>query len=134
VYRNKKEMLQIKQARASPSEVAQKSAFFGCSTLGNVAFVLVQEAYENQTKEVNDSMIELQKCMHLIEEMQRELEARSSTNSNHWTYTTRVGPVVKIRTAMADLKADMKKIDVRLGITRHQLLHLQLQNHCQPGG
>lgn len=73
-------------------------------------------------------MMELQKCIHLIEEMQRELEDRSTSN------TAGVGPVVKIRTALADLKADMKKVDVRLGITRHQLLHLQLQNHSQPVG
>lgn len=72
--------------------------------------------------------MELQKCMHLIEEMQKELEERSSS------HTTGVGPVVKVRTALTDLKADMKKVDVRLGITRHQLLHLQLQNHAQTGG
>lgn len=72
--------------------------------------------------------MELQKCVHLIEEMQRELEDRSASS------TTGVGPVVKIRTAMADLKSDMKRIDVRLGITRHQLLHLQLQNNAQVGG
>jgi SUMO ligase MMS21 Smc5/6 complex component len=88
----------------------------------------VQEAYQEQTKEVDDSIMQLQKCVHQIEEMQKELEERSSST------TTGVGPVVKIRTAMADLKADMKKMDVRLGITRHQLLHLQLQNHAQTGG
>ena len=88
----------------------------------------LQDSYEEQTKQVNDGIMELQKCVHLIEEMQRELEDRSSSN------TAGVGPIVKIRTALTDLKADMKKVDVRLGITRHQLLHLQLQNNSQPAG
>lgn len=76
-------------------------------------------------KQVADGMAELQLCLDQIEEMQGELEDRSINSANG------AGPVAKVRKATSKLKSEMQQMDVRLGITRHQLLHMHLRHQVE---
>lgn len=73
-------------------------------------------------KHLTDGMAELQLCLDQIEEMQGELEDRSINSASG------AGPVAKVRKATAKLKSEIQQMDVRLGITRHQLLRMHLRH------
>eukprot|EP00892_Ulva_mutabilis_P007190 jgi/Ulvmu1/4843/UM020_0129.1 len=86
------------------------------------SFEASKELYQDQVKQMNDGMVELQACLDQIEEMQGELEDRTHNSASG------AGPVAKVRKAIGNLKSEMKQMDVRLGITRHQLLHMHLRH------
>lgn len=78
--------------------------------------------YDHQMKQLTEGMEELQLCLEQIGEMQGELEERSVSSASG------AGPVAKVRNAMNQLKSEIQQMDVRLGITRHQLLHMHLRH------
>lgn len=86
---------------------------------------LEQVLYQDQLKKMTDGMAELQVCLDQIEEMQGELEDRTINSASG------AGPVAKVRKAIVNLKSELQQMDVRLGITRHQLLHKYLRHQVQ---
>jgi peptidoglycan hydrolase CwlO-like protein len=87
----------------------------------------IQAEYEQQTKDIGEGLAELQKYMDQIEDMQGELDERSSKTANG------TGPTARARKAIVSLQEEMKGMEVKLGVTRQQLLHLNLKNHVRVG-
>ena len=85
----------------------------------------MQAEYEQQVNDVGEGLAELQKYMDQIEDMQEELDARSSNA------TGGSGPTARVTKAIAALKAEMSTMEVKLGVTRQQLLHLNMKNHLR---
>ena len=59
--------------------------------------------------------------MDQIEDMQEELDARSSNAAGG------SGPTLRVTKAITALKAEMSTMEVKLGVTRQQLLHLNMK-------
>lgn len=70
---------------------------------------------------------ELRKHMDAIDDMQGELDERSHTSLGG------TGPTSRARKAIADLRAEMSQMDVKLGVARQQLLHMTLKQHVGGG-
>ena len=77
-------------------------------------FASKQVEHEKYRNENGEWLAELQKYMDQIEEMQGDLDARSSLRSD-------AGPTMKVRKAIESLQTEIKQMDVQLGVIRQQL-------------
>lgn len=88
----------------------------------------MQAEFERVSAAVGEGAAALQACMAQMEEMQGELDERSSNTHGG------SGPVTRARKAIAALTMELKGMDVKLGVTRQQLLHLNYKVHLHMGG
>jgi hypothetical protein len=63
--------------------------------------------------------------MDLVEDRQGELDDRSLKN------TGGVGPTTRARQAITDLQGELKHMEVKLGVARQQLVHMDHKHHTQ---
>jgi peptidoglycan hydrolase CwlO-like protein len=89
----------------------------------NYALHVVQEEYESRLNQLGEMVSELQKYMDQIEDMQGELDDRSLKNAGG------AGPTTRARQAISSLQDELKQMEVKLGVARQQLLHLD--HKCQ---
>lgn len=75
----------------------------------------MQGAYAKQRAECNDGVSELQKYVDQIDDMQGDLDSRSSNRAD-------AGPTVKVKKAQESLSGEMKQMNIQMGVIRHQLL------------
>jgi hypothetical protein len=88
----------------------------------------LQADYEKQMTEVGEGLAALQKYADQISDMHGALDARSTKTGGG------AGPVARMRAAVAALKDEMKAMDVKIGVTRQQLLHVHRKRHLETGG
>lgn len=115
-------------AAKSPSETlvakcADSLALGGACDTQSANDSCVQEEYEARQADVSQTLGELRKYMDAIDDMQSELDERSSNNFGG------IGPTSRARKAIADLKAELRQMDVKVGVARQQLLHMTLKKH-----
>ena len=78
--------------------------------------------------EVGEGLAQLQKYADQIDSMQGELDERSSNTAGG------SGPVARARKAVEALTGELQGLDVKLGVARQQLLHLNHRRHMGAGG
>lgn len=75
----------------------------------------LQGLYEKRRAECSDAAAELQKCVDHIDEMQGDLDSRSSGRTD-------AGPTARVKTAQEAVTDEMKQMNIQIGVMRHQLL------------
>ena len=89
-------------------------------------FSLKQAEFERNRAANGEGLTELQKYVDQIEEMQGDLDARSSTRSD-------AGPTLKVRKAIEAMQAEIKQMDVQAGVIRQQLLLTRMKERAAHG-
>lgn len=94
-----------------------------CALCNHCLKFCLQASFEVKAAEIGKREAELQECIHRIGDMQAELDDRSfSQNSG-------AGPLKRARSAIAQLQTELRELDVKIGISRQQLLHRRWVAH-----